>query len=606
MPDQSDVPDDRAREIKRLRRELARADRDRIRLERERDRLQRENERLQQELDLARRAAQYQEELPEVRPLVRRFDVAIGRCRACGRRLQGRHPLQTSNALGAAGVQLGPQAVALMVQLNKQLGLSHGKIATLLRDRFAVAVTSSTVTRALHRAARQARPTYVALCETIRGSPVVAPDETSWRVNGHSHWLWAFATPETTVYAIQPGRGFAQAAGILGAEYAGVLVRDGWAPYRQFTAAAHHTCLAHLLRRCRDLRQDHPRAQFARRVQAALQQALRIRDRRDAGTISRHGAAVARGHVTTRLHTALDHVGPLPAMRRFAAHLSVELPALFSFLFDPAVDATNWRAEQALRPAVVNRKVSGGNRTARGAVTQQVLTSVLRTAQQRHLDASAILVDLLSAPHSPLAPTTSSLAQKRHPGNQLHPKFPLFRRRQSHDVGALGIRAARGPFDLRARDHRRIGSCFGHRRLCPFRFRRVPRRLGGNPTGRSPRMRHRGDATNAPVGELRCLVSAGPSFVPSYSRLRIIPLDGTLHVSDRIRGWMGDSRGHWEGETLVIETTNFDPKGWISSNASAGRLSPVKVATIHEVTHELVSSQRIGRSRGSPDRAHIG
>ena len=127
-----------------------------------------------------------------------------------------------------------------------------------------------------------------------------------------------------------------------------------------------------------------------------MQQALRIRDRRDAGTISRHGAAVARGHVTTRLHTALDHVGPLPAMRRFAAHLSVELPALFSFLFDPAVDATNWRAEQALRPAVVNRKVSGGNRTARGADTQQVLTSVLRTAQQRHLDASAILVDLLA------------------------------------------------------------------------------------------------------------------------------------------------------------------------------------------------------------------
>ena len=285
-------------------------------------------------VEMTRVAAQYQEELPDVRPLVRRFDVAIGRCTACGRRLQGRHPLQTSNALGAAGVQLGPQAVALMVQLNKQLGLSHGKIATLLRDRFGVTVTSSTVTRALHRAARQARPTYVALCETIRGSPVVAPDETSWRVNGRGHWLWAFATPETTVYAIQPGRGFTQAAGILGAEYAGVLVRDGWAPYRQFTAAAHQTCLAHLLRRCRDLRQDHPRAQFARQVQVALQQALRIRDRRDAGTISRHGAAVARGHVTTRLHTALDHVGPLPAMRRFAAHLSVELPALFSFLFD--------------------------------------------------------------------------------------------------------------------------------------------------------------------------------------------------------------------------------------------------------------------------------
>jgi hypothetical protein len=57
--------------------------------------------------------------------------------------------------------------------------------------------------------------------------------------------------------------------------------------------------------------------------------------------------------------------------------------------------------------------------------------------------------------------------------------------------------------------------------------------------------------------------------------IRIIPLDGAPHVDERIRGWMGDSRGHWEGDTLVVETTNFDPKGWISSNASAGRMHAV-------------------------------
>jgi hypothetical protein len=57
--------------------------------------------------------------------------------------------------------------------------------------------------------------------------------------------------------------------------------------------------------------------------------------------------------------------------------------------------------------------------------------------------------------------------------------------------------------------------------------------------------------------------------------VRIIPLDGASHVDGKIRGWMGDSRGHWEGDTLVVETTNFDPKGWISSNASAGRMHAV-------------------------------
>jgi hypothetical protein len=74
---------------------------------------------------------------------------------------------------------------------------------------------------------------------------MVSPDETGWKVAGHLQWLWAFATPDTTVYRIQPGRGFDEAAAVLGGDFSGVLVRGGWAPYRRFTAAAQQTCLAH-------------------------------------------------------------------------------------------------------------------------------------------------------------------------------------------------------------------------------------------------------------------------------------------------------------------------------------------------------------------------
>ena len=70
-----------------------------------------------------------------------------------------------------------------------------------------------------------------------RNAPVVTPDETGWRVGAVPHWLWVFATPDTTVYAICPGRGFADAATVLGTDYAGVLVRDGWAPYRCYRDA---------------------------------------------------------------------------------------------------------------------------------------------------------------------------------------------------------------------------------------------------------------------------------------------------------------------------------------------------------------------------------
>lgn len=340
-------------------------------------------------------ATQYQEELPVARVVVRQFDLHVGRCTGCGRRVQGRHPLQTSDAIGAAAAQLGAQVIALVVVLNKQLGLSFAKIATLLQQLYGLTVTRSALVHAVHRTARQARPTYDALCAHVRGSPMVSPDETGWKVAGLLQWLWVFATPDTTVYRIQPGRGFEEAAAVLGADFAGVLVRDGWAPYRQFTAAAHQTCLAHLLRRCRLLAADHPHATFATDVQAILQQALAVRDRFLSGELSAAGLAIARGQLIARLAARLNRASGVPDVARFAAHLDREFTAIWSFLFDPTIDATNWRAEHAIRPIVVTRKVCGGNRSWHGANSQQILTSVIRTTAQRHPNPKPVLAALM-------------------------------------------------------------------------------------------------------------------------------------------------------------------------------------------------------------------
>ncbi len=354
-------------------------------------------------LDLLRVAPQYQEDLPIVQPIVWRFDVAVGQCTQCGRRVQGRHPLQTSDAVGAANVHLGPSAVALVALLHKEVGMPLAKMAALLRERFGLTVTPGGLVQVLHRAARVAAPTYAALCEQIRGSPVVSPDETGWRVGAVRHWLWAFATPDTTVYAIRQGRGFDEAAEILGADFDGVLVRDGWAPYRRFTAALHQTCLAHLLRRARTLCADHPRSPWAARVQTVLTDALALRDRREAHTITDPGLAVARGRLLARLGRLLDTAPALPAAQRFAAHLNREFAAVFAFLWAPDVDATNWRAEHAIRPAVVNRKICGGNRTPRGAQTQEILASVIRTARQRLVDLTDLFTTLLRRPRPTVA-----------------------------------------------------------------------------------------------------------------------------------------------------------------------------------------------------------
>jgi transposase len=278
---------------------------------------------------------------------------------------------------------------------------SFGKITVLLRQLSGLSVTRSGLVQAVHRAARQAVPTYDALCAQVRGSPMVTPDETGWKVAGRLQWLWVFATPATTVYRIQAGRGFEEAAAVLGADFAGVLVRDGWAPYRQFTAAAHQTCLAHLLRRCRLVAADHPHSTFATDVQAILQQALAVRDRHHAGVVSAHGLAIVRGQLITRLADCLDRSRRVPDVARFARHLEREFTAIWTFLFDPTIDATNWRAEHAIRPAVVTRKVCGGNRSWAGADSQQILVSVIRTASQRQVNPHDVLASLLQVrtPH---------------------------------------------------------------------------------------------------------------------------------------------------------------------------------------------------------------
>ncbi len=337
--------------------------------------------------------------------MVRAFRVAVGTCRGCGRRVQGRHPLQTSDALGAAGTALGPRATALAVWLHKGLGVPLGKVRRVLATQHGLAVTRGGLVHLCARTAARAAPTYAALCAEVRGSPVVTPDETGWKVGGVLHWLWVAATPTTTVFRIAPGRGFDDAAALLGADFAGILVRDGWVVYRRFTQATHQTCVAHLLRRGRLRRGDHPRSPLPRQIQTRLQQALALRDRAAAGDVSPHGLAVARGRLFQQILDVLTTTrSTVPDVQRFAAHLTTEASALLTFLGEPAVDATNWRAEHAIRPAVVTRKVCGGNRTARGAETQQILASVLRTLDQRGLDPTDVLTPLLHARRPIVAP----------------------------------------------------------------------------------------------------------------------------------------------------------------------------------------------------------
>jgi transposase len=233
----------------------------------------------------------------------------------------------------------------------------------------------------------------------------VVPDETGWRVGGHGAWLHTLVGPEASAYVIDPTRSGDVAAGILGLDDAGTLIHDGWSPYDRFPAANPQQGLRPLLRRADERAAAATRGAvcFPRRVAGLLRAGLDLRDRHAAGEISRHGWAVAGGRLENPLSDLIFPPKTNAANERLAQHLGAHRDDLFTFLRQPGLDATNWRAELAIRFGVILRKVWGGSRTWVGARAQSVLMSVWRTCWQHGRSALDFLSQLLRGPPAALA-----------------------------------------------------------------------------------------------------------------------------------------------------------------------------------------------------------
>lgn len=325
---------------------------------------------------------QYQVEMPR-KPIYRQFHVAIGQCTGCGKRVQGRHPLQTSDALGCCASQVGPEAQGAVVMLNKELGLSQGKISRFFAEFFGIKLTRGGSCQIMLRAAQRCQETYQAIVKRVQASPWIVPDETGWRIGGHGAWLHVAVGQDAVAYLVGK-RGLETSMVLIGKQYAGQLIHDGWAPYDQFYRAVHQTCLGHLLQRCKEILETATGGAvlFPRRVKALLQEALAIRDQRDQKALPPAAACEKAQALDARMDQLLHWTKSNALNERFAKHLAKHRRQLFTFLRHEGIDATNHQAEQALRPAVVNRKVWGGNRTAVGAVAQAILMTVLFTARK--------------------------------------------------------------------------------------------------------------------------------------------------------------------------------------------------------------------------------
>jgi transposase len=342
--------------------------------------------------------SQYQAEIPR-RPIARRFRVHVGRCLRCGKRVQGRHPLQTSDALGAAASQVGPDAQAAAALLNKQAGLSHAKVAAVFRALFGLGLTRGASAQIGLRAAARLAPAQQAILQEVRGSEQLKVDETGWRIGGHPAWLHAWVGDRATGYVIDPQRSADALERVIGRDWDGVLVHDGWASYDRFAEAIHQQCVAHVLVRARELLAAATRGavRFPRQVLGLFTEALGLRNGYRTGAVPAEALWAARDALDDRLLDLVARPRAVPAYRRLASHLGRHAECWFSFLTEPSVPATNWEAEQAIRPAVVNRKVWGGNRTAAGAAAQGVLMSVIETCRRQARSAVDFVSEALRA-----------------------------------------------------------------------------------------------------------------------------------------------------------------------------------------------------------------
>jgi hypothetical protein len=287
-----------------------------------------------------------------------------------------------SLATGAAGIQLGPRVLALAADLNKAKGLSMRKTCAVLRDCFGLQLSPGGLSQALDRLAAKVKPHYDALALELRQAPALPSDQTSWWVAGPGWWLWVFTTQLLTFYVVAQSRGRDLLSDILGKDFGGVLVSDCLAIYDGATRLQ-HKCYAHHHKAIRKAKDLHPfqGEGFLCEVAALLRAAVALQQQKaDFELETFRGLRQALQRKAVQL---LEPPRSEPNEEAVRKRLFKQRDHLFTFLDHDGVEPTNNLAERQLRPAVIARKISCGNKTPKGAQTWQILASLAATCAQR-------------------------------------------------------------------------------------------------------------------------------------------------------------------------------------------------------------------------------
>jgi hypothetical protein len=334
----------------------------------------------------------------EIRKRVTCYRLHYGYCKRCQKVVRAK-----ANGAGNPNDRIGVQARAVGGYL-RYLGLTYGKAARLFKDVFDLNLTRPSFMAFNTEQAQNGAPLYEAIKQSIRHSPCVNADETGWRVDGDNYWLWVFTNKDAALYHIDESRGGKVVTNILGEKYQGVLGCDFYSGYNELVARAKQRCLGHLLseiKKVQEKNQFDPESIdgiFCHELKTVLKQLIDVRNRHREGAEVFDDLARAKDWAIPTmidlLSSPIEHEDTQRLRNRIIRHNQ----ELFIFLDDPSVEPTNNRAERQLRPMVIMRKLTFGNRSDLGALNQAVLMSIVETGVLNEVEPLDIFLALSVKP----------------------------------------------------------------------------------------------------------------------------------------------------------------------------------------------------------------
>ena len=266
--------------------------------------------------------------------------------------------------------------------------VSERDIRQIFEKVFNLRLVASSISGFRDQLKREAYPLYEELIKSLKRSDFIHADETGWKVDGESRWLWKFSTKKVSVTHIDHSRGQKVVDKILGNDYDGVLISDFLSAYNKITTKAKQRCLIHLLRDLKKVieywQTDLVVLRYCERLKEILERAIELH-KEYVGKEWCRKYYLKRKRIVSQLQ---DFYFPDPnkrILKRFAKRLTRHKHELFTFLFEKDVDYHNNHAEQQIRPDVIFRKVTFGNRSEKGVENHNVLASILQTAKLNNL-----------------------------------------------------------------------------------------------------------------------------------------------------------------------------------------------------------------------------